>query len=127
MATPPLPESTDLPAHPTVGLHQRPKSPPLAFARTSNDSLEPLIQPPRDHIAAVVADNNDEPAPSASAMGRTHHEALLEATIEQHTVATTQLHHAFQAERDAWLLERKSLYRRIANLEALLKSGNHDR
>ncbi|KAM3417047.1 hypothetical protein BST61_g8628 [Cercospora zeina] len=107
-------------------LHQqpvRPKSPPLAFAPSPNDSLVARTSPPHAHTA------NRTTSPSQSTMGRmtplSESPLALQAIIDKQAEALRQLHKAFQAERESWDLERQRFFERICSLEQLLKSGEH--
>ncbi|KAF2215523.1 hypothetical protein CERZMDRAFT_110172 [Cercospora zeae-maydis SCOH1-5] len=101
----------------------RSKSPPLAFAPSSNDSLFARTSPPHAHAA------NPQSSPSQSIMGRfsppSESPLALQAIIDKQAEALRQLHKAFQAERESWDLERQRFFERICSLEQLLKSGEH--
>lgn len=70
-------------------------------------------------------------SPSASIMGRLSpgdgSEQHLQVIVDQQANAIQLLHEAFAAERQVWSLERERLHQRIANLERLLKNGDHHR
>lgn len=107
----------------------RPKSPPLAFEPTSNDSLAPLIFPP--HAEFDIA-SPASTSPSRSVMGLTSPEAPgseqdLQLIVDQQANAIHLLHEAFAAERQVWCLEKERLYQRIASLEHLLRRRDHHR
>ena len=107
----------------------QPKSPPLAFAKTSNDALAPLIShstyPASSQTTDLGTSSGHSPmdrigSPGSDKLG-------LDVVIEQQVMAIQLLHDAFAAERQSWTLERDSLHQRIAALESLLRSGNHYR
>ncbi|PPJ50295.1 hypothetical protein CBER1_04908 [Cercospora berteroae] len=101
----------------------RPKSPPLAFAPSSNDSLFARNSSPH----ALTA--NHATSPSQSIMGRlsplSESPLALQAIVDKQAEALSQLHKAFQAERESWDLERQRFFDRICSLEQLLKNGEH--
>ncbi|KAI6823326.1 hypothetical protein KC340_g11831 [Hortaea werneckii] len=102
------------------------KSPPLAFAPTSNDALAPRIPSSQNLDTAPLASYLD----SQSTMGLSSPQAqgdepALQAIVDQQANAIQLLHDAFAAERQVWSLERGSLYQRIAKLEQLLKNRDH--
>ena len=104
------------------------KSPPLAFAPTSNDALAPRIPPSQNFDTDPLATRSD----SQSTMGLLSPQAqgdepALQAIVDQQANAIRLLHDAFAAERQVWSLERGSLYQRIAKLEQLLKNRDHHR
>nr|POE79537.1 hypothetical protein CFP56_07602 [Quercus suber] len=109
----------------------RPKSPPLAFQKTSNDSLAHLALPESSSRRYSIDDNNDtsdalSPTSNLGIMGRSvSHQ--LQVIVDQQASAIHLLHQAFAAERKVWDLERESLMLRITNLEQLLKTGDHHR
>lgn len=114
--------STPPPPPPAV---KAPKSPPLAFAPTSNDSLVP-------RLPAQLAHNGHLPtSPSQSIMGRfsplAESPLALQAIVDKQAEALRQLHKAFQAERESWDLERERMFARIHSLEQLLRNGEHHR
>lgn len=97
---------------------KRPKSPPLAFEPTPNDSLAPLI-----------SHKSQEPLDTAS-MGRLSplqdahgHDTSWRKVVDQQAAATQLLHQAFAAERAAWASEREKLYLRIGSLERLVRGA----
>lgn len=109
---------------PTPSADVAPKSPPLAFERTPNDSLVPPTQQPRPN----AAERHDSP----SDMGRTSplspatvDESSLYALVNKQRDTIDGLHKAFEEERKAWKLEQAWLNSRIARLETLLKHGHH--
>lgn len=98
-----------------------PKSPPLAFAKPTGDSLVP------QHAL-----NGQLPtSPSQSIMGRfsplSESPLALQAIVDKQGEALRQLHKAFQAERESWDLERERMFARIHSLEQLLRNGEHHR
>ncbi|RMX98075.1 hypothetical protein D0867_12564 [Hortaea werneckii] len=102
------------------------KSPPLAFAPTSNDALAPRIPPFQNLDTAPLESHSD----SRSTMGLASPQAqgdepALQIIVDQQANAIQLLHDAFAAERQVWSLERGSLYQRIAKLEQLLKNRDH--
>ncbi|KAK3109375.1 hypothetical protein LTR53_017434 [Teratosphaeriaceae sp. CCFEE 6253] len=104
----------------------RPKSPPLAFEPTSNDSLAPLTSPARSNrpfssISSPLHPTMGIMSPQASAGA----EMDLQVVVDQQASAIQLLHDAFAAERQAWSLERERLYYRIGSLEQLLKTRDH--
>lgn len=103
---------------------KRAKSPPLAFAKTSNDSLAPLTSP-----SSQTAPITDSASTLSHIMGRLSparpgEEPDLQVVVDQQAAAIQLLHDAFAAERQAWSLEKERLYQRIASLEKLLKTGD---
>jgi hypothetical protein len=107
--------------HPTV--QKALKSPPLAFEKTSNDALAPLISP------LTFDFNTGSPfSPSAVNGGMQRASsgdmATLQRVIDKQAKAIHQVHLAYAAEREAWLAERESLHQRIASLEMLLRADN---
>lgn len=101
---------------------KRPKSPPLAFEKTSNDSLAPLT-------ASQSSPPEGDADPLSSVMGRfsppragSEHE--WQVVVDQQAAAIQLLHDAFAAERQCWSLEKDRLYQRIAKLERLLRAGD---
>lgn len=70
-------------------------------------------------------------SPSASIMDRlspgSGSKQHLQLIVDQQSNAIQLLHEAFAAERQVWSLEKERLYQRIANLERLLKTGDHYR
>ncbi|WPH02983.1 Hypothetical protein R9X50_00585500 [Acrodontium crateriforme] len=100
-----------------------PKSPPLAFAKTSNDALESCILPP---TITRLSDSDDAISPSELfAMGFASPVPDLQIIVDQQAVALNKLHEAFMEERRVWDLQKEQLNRRIACLERLLKTGDH--
>jgi hypothetical protein len=51
----------------------------------------------------------------------------LQAIIEKQAEVISQLHKAFNVERETWDLERQRFFNRIQALERLLKNGEHHR
>ena len=102
-----------------------PKSPPLAFQQTSNDSLVPRNAVSHTSTGALPT------SPSTSNMGRMSPLAespqALQAIIDKQSEALRQLHKGFNAERESWDLERERFFERIHSLEQLLKNGEHHR
>lgn len=109
--SPPLAEAPPAP--------KRAKSPPLAFEKTSNDALAPLISPPHafQHPDPFFSPPSHIMSPNGSALGGSPD---LQALVHKQSAAIAQLHSAFAAEREAWSCERESLYQRISSLEKLL-------
>lgn len=107
---------------------KRAKSPPLAFEKTSNDSLAPLTSPHSQ--TAPLTDSAEKTL--ARIMGRLSpslqpgedEEQEWQVVVDQQAAAIQLLHDAFAAERQAWRLEKDRLYHRIASLEKLLKTGD---
>lgn len=99
-----------------------PKSPPLAFAPTSNDALAPR---------SVLPHTGDGGLPSTTSnMGRlslSESPFALQAIIDKQSEALRQLHKGFNAERESWDLERQRFFERIHSLEQLLRNGEHHR
>ncbi|KAK6440974.1 hypothetical protein LTR95_002797 [Oleoguttula sp. CCFEE 5521] len=116
--------STPLPILSPSALPERsqPKSPPLAFEKTPNDSLAPstaLNNNLEDDIGFSNTTFNMgsfgkafTPSPS------------LQTVVDKQARALHQLHLAFAAEREAWLCERESMQQRISSLERLLSVNN---
>jgi hypothetical protein len=102
---------------------KRVKSPPLAFEKTSNDSLAPLTSPTRSRLGQL---DNIARSPTMGRLSPLQEgEGLdLQVVIDQQASAIQLLHDAFAAERQAWSLERERLHYRIANLEKLLRTGD---
>lgn len=112
-----------------LAAQKRPKSPPLAFEKTPNDALAPLISPPSDAKPSYRNFHVTSP-PSKGTMGRLHpseQQEDLQVVVDQQASAISLLHDAFAAERQAWSLERERLYGRIARLEALVRRGEGHR
>jgi hypothetical protein len=85
----------------------------MAFERTSNDALAPFISP-------SFAYQNIDPFTSTSSR-------VMSAIVHKQTHAMAQLHSAFAAEREAWVMERDNLYQRIRSLEKLLITNSAHR
>ncbi|KAK5108771.1 hypothetical protein LTR62_007831 [Meristemomyces frigidus] len=103
-----------------------PKSPPLAFSRTSNDSLAPFTSIPLQSQRSTQSESDLSSPRSRSAlsiMGLT--ESDLQKVVDQQSSAIDRLHDAFGAERQAWVSEKAWLYQRISSLEQLLKTRDH--
>ncbi|QIX00834.1 hypothetical protein AMS68_006351 [Peltaster fructicola] len=94
------------------------KSPPLAFERTPNDALAPLISPPENLELDPFS------AMSPHSAGADTSSAFLQDVVDKQATALHALHTAFAAERDAWACERRQLFQRVANLEKLLRTQN---
>lgn len=117
--SPPLAETPPVP--------KRAKSPPMAFERTSNDALAPIISPPFDNYQNVdpfLSFSSRVMSPNGSMYGDSPD---LQAIVHKQSKAMAQLHLAFAAEREAWSLERDSLYQRISSLEKLLITNSGHR
>ncbi|KAF1344556.1 hypothetical protein BDV97DRAFT_402339 [Delphinella strobiligena] len=106
-------------SQPHAVTQQAPKSPPLAFQTTSNDSLWAPMKH-RSKIASVTSPS-DTPIFDAHSTGSWGIEMEMQAQLDKQTEALRLQHQAFSAERDSWQLEKDRLYRRIAALESLLK------
>lgn len=115
-----------------------PKSPPLAFQTTSNDALAcPTVAamnlPNPFGYDNYSPNTNMSPSPTSrrklgSAHRETNHLASeLQALMEKQSEALRLQQIGFAAERECWDMERDRLYRRVASLEALLKSANGHR
>ena len=123
-----LPDSTPTPSVGELSAEfakqKRAKSPPLAFEPTPNDSLAPLISPPRSRLGQL--DTVSLSSPSMGRLSPLHaddaHE--LQAIVDQQASAMRKLHDAFAAERQVWDRERERLYHRIMSLEKLLKNAD---
>ena len=106
----------------------QPKTPPLAFEPTSNDSLLPpvssLCSQPR---LGARSDSNDEMKSCVDRLGLHDDDARrLQVIVDQQTSLVSKLHETFADERRVWGLERERLHQRVARLEALLKRhGGH--
>lgn len=131
-STPPVspPQSTSHSHPPPPPSRARPpKSPPLAFEKTSNDSLyAPVLAPEHPQLPHHPQHSRDyflPPAEMGLASPATTGERELQVIIDRQSSAIDKLYEAFQAERDCWLLEKRRLHGRIAALERLLKSGDH--
>ena len=99
----------------------------MAFERTSNDALAPFISPP-------FAYQNIDPFTSTSSRGMSRNGSSygasspdLQAIVHKQSNAMAQLHSAFAAEREAWMMERDNLYQRISSLEKLLITNSAHR
>lgn len=90
----------------------------MAFEKTPNDSLAPLISPP---------ENLDFDPFNAMSPTSTDPTAHFQAVIDKQSNAIEALHAAFAAEREAWAAERRSLYQRVSSLEKLLRAQNGHR
>lgn len=104
--------------------HKRAKSPPLAFEKTSNDSLAPLASSHQDShsLGGGIGQATDMGRHGPSQTNGDSQD--LQVVVDQQASAIQLLHDAFEAERKSWNLERDRLYLRIANLEKLLKTGD---
>ncbi|TKA29761.1 hypothetical protein B0A50_03124 [Salinomyces thailandicus] len=104
------------------------KSPPLAFAPTSNDSLAPLISPGVDVYTNISAlrSRSRSPSPMGHMSPPAPGEELgLQVIVDQQAHAIQLLHEAFGAERQVWCSEKIQLHQRIAKLEQLLNNRHH--
>ncbi|KAM0716626.1 hypothetical protein Q7P37_008071 [Cladosporium fusiforme] len=110
-SSPPL---ADVPQAP-----KRAKSPPMAFEPTPNDALAPIISPPLGYNPTdpFLSPTGRIMSPNGSLFGDSPD---LQAIVHKQTIAMSQLHSAFAAEREAWSCERENLYQRISSLEKLL-------
>ncbi|GAM87172.1 hypothetical protein ANO11243_051930 [Dothideomycetidae sp. 11243] len=110
---------------PTLAPLKPAKSPPLAFQMTSNDSL----MAPRDFTqpSQLPFRSPDYLTSGSGGYGSDYEvsspmELDLHGQVRKQTEALRLQHQAFVVERECWEMERDRLYRRIAALEALLKS-----
>ncbi|KAF2150497.1 hypothetical protein K461DRAFT_269940 [Myriangium duriaei CBS 260.36] len=101
------------------------KSPPMAFQMTSNDSLNA----PRDYtLPSQLPFQQMDYLTSTSAGYGTDYDVSspmeldLQGQVHKQVEALRLQHQAFVVERECWNMERDRLYKRIAALEALLKS-----
>ncbi|KAF2719555.1 hypothetical protein K431DRAFT_228490 [Polychaeton citri CBS 116435] len=117
----PASAESNTPSPPPDTQPKRPKSPPLAFEPTPNDSLAPLRSPqnqePNMSPSIGFAGFKSPPIEAGDGQG-------LQVIIDQQSAAIRLLHDAFAAERQVWNLEKERLHQRIASLEKLLKTGN---
>ncbi|CAD0099325.1 unnamed protein product [Aureobasidium mustum] len=94
-----------------------PKSPPLAFQVTSNDSLwAPSFNPMAMQSLSQVS--------SPYFLGTSPTENDMQAQLDKLNEALRLQHQAFVAERESWQMERDRMQRRVSALESLLKSPN---
>lgn len=97
-----------------------PKSPPLAFQVTSNDSLwAPSFNPMAMQSLSQVS--------SPYFLGTSPNENDMQAQLDKLNEALRLQHQAFVAERESWQMERDRMQRRVSALESLLKSPNGQR
>lgn len=98
----------------------------MAFERTSNDALAPLISPPfsYNNIDPFTSTSSRVMSPNGSAYSGSPD---LQALVHKQANAMSQLHLAFAAEREAWSCERENLYQRIRSLEKLITTNNGHR
>ena len=98
----------------------------MAFERTSNDALAPIISPPfsYNNIDPFTSTSSRVMSPNGSAFPGSPD---LQALVHKQANAITQLHMAFAAERDSWSYERENLYQRISSLEKLLSMNSGHR
>ena len=104
-----------------------PRSPPLAFAKTSNDSLLPRLPPPYTDINSELLSLSPPSVMGLTSPQAPESELDLQMIVDQQASALQSLHDAFAAERQVWSLERDRLYNRITSLERLLKTRDHHR
>lgn len=107
---------------------RRPKSPPLAFERTSNDALIPPTQNRRSRSTSPSSRSNSNSNLNmgrASPLSPASNVGLLHVIVDQQHETIQGLHDAFAKERHTWGLERQHLLERVAQLEQLLKSDDH--
>jgi hypothetical protein len=100
----------------------------MAFERTSNDALAPFISPPLayQNIDPFTSSTSSRVmSPNGSIYGGSSPD--LQAIVHKQSNAMAQLHSAFAAEREAWLMERDNLYQRISSLEKLLITNSAHR
>jgi len=107
-----------------------PKSPPMAFQMTSNDSLSAPMYP---HQSSQMAFHSPQYIFSPGTQQKLEYhlddpmQQELQAQIQKQAEALRLQHQAFAVERECWDLERDRLYRRIVSLEGLLKAANGHR
>ena len=106
---------------------KRPRSPPLAFEPTPNDSLAPLSSPTRPDLGRLDRLSISSPTMGRLSPGHADEMQDLQLVIDQQASALQLLHDAFAAERRSWSLERERLHDRIASLEKLLKNADGHR
>ena len=104
-----------------------PKSPPLAFAKTSNDSLVSRLPPPYANINTELLSLSPPSVMGLTSPQAPESELDLQMIVDQQASALQLLHDAFAAERQVWSLEKDRLYNRITSLEQLLKTRDHYR
>lgn len=99
----------------------------MAFERTSNDALAPIISPPLayQNIDPFTSNSSRVMSPNGSIYGGSSPD--LQAIVHKQSRAMAQLHSAFAAEREAWVAERDNLYQRISSLEKLIITNNGHR
>jgi hypothetical protein len=99
----------------------------MAFERTSNDALAPFISPSfaYQNIDPFTSTSSRVMSPNGSVYGGGSPD--LQAIVHKQSHAMAQLHSAFAAEREAWLMERDNLYQRISSLEKLLITNSAHR
>ena len=106
---------------------KRAKSPPMAFERTSNDALAPIVSPPvaYQNIDPFTSTSSRVMSPNGSIYGGSSPD--LQAIVHKQSKAMAHLHSAFAAEREAWVAERDNLYQRISSLEKLIITNSGHR
>jgi hypothetical protein len=99
----------------------------MAFERTSNDALAPRITPPfaYQNIDPFTSTSSRIMSPNGSSYGGSSPD--LQTIVHKQSNAMAQLHSAFAAEREAWMMERDNLYQRISSLEKLLITNSAHR
>jgi len=114
----------------TTSTSKAPKSPPLAFQMTSNDSL---IAPMYPNQQSQMAFQSPQYIFSPGTQQKLEYQLddpmqqELQAQIQKQAEALRLQHQAFAVERECWDLERDRLYRRVMALESLLKAANGHR
>jgi len=114
----------------TTATSKAPKSPPLAFQMTSNDSL---VAPVYSNHQSQMAFQSPQYIFSPGTQQKLEYQLddpmqqELQAQIQKQAEALRLQHQAFAVERECWDLERDRLYRRVMALESLLKAANGHR
>ena len=98
----------------------------MAFERTSNDALAPIISPPFSYqnLDPFTSTSSRVMSPNGSAYTGSPD---LQALVHKQANAISALHLAFATERDSWSYERENLYQRISSLEKLLNTNSGHR
>ena len=108
-----------------------PRSPPMAFQITSNDSLYAPVRPTQP--APMPHFYSPEYVTSPVTRQKLDYDVAdplqkeLQTQIRKQGDALRLQHQAFAAERECWDLERDRLYCRVEALEGLLKAANGHR
>ncbi|TIA23083.1 hypothetical protein D6C80_00903 [Aureobasidium pullulans] len=103
---------------PPVNKQAPPRSPPMAFQTTSNDSLWAPMNP------MALQSLSQASSPYFLDATLSPNENDMQAQLDKLNEALRLQHQAFVAERESWQMERDRMHRRVTALESLLKSPN---